>query len=284
MAAYTTEAVILRARDFGEADRLLTLYTLAEGKVTAKVRGARKSGSRLAGATLPLTHVEVMLWRGRSNIETLTQAVSKEGFGPLREHLWRLAQASLSVELIDLLTEDRIPSPETYVALLQTLTLIAYGEAPEVAGYSLALRLLRDAGLLSSLDSCASCGRALPGREEAGRTGAIWPRAAEGPVCSDCAVLTGVTGLAVGPDVLRVLCLMLEANPRALAALRLGRQLESQVRAVLWDALTSHLDKRPRSMDFLDTVAQASSPSQGPSPGPGPGTGPKRQGDPVGPA
>ncbi len=257
MAAYTTEAVILRARDFGEADRLLTLYTLAEGKVTAKVRGARKAGSRLAGATLPLTQVEVMLWRGLSNIETLTQAVSKEGFSPLREDLWRLAQASLAVEMVDLLTEERVPSAETYVALLQTLTLIAYGEAPEVAGYSLALRLMREGGLLSRLDCCAVCGRGFWAPDSAVAAGAVWPRAAEGPVCRQCAARTGAAGLALGPDVMRVLTHMLEANPRALAALRLGRQLEPQVRALLWDALTGHLDRRPRSMDFVDTVAAA---------------------------
>lgn len=253
MASYTTEAVILRARDFGEADRLLTLYTLAEGKVTAKVRGARNAGSRLAGATLPLTHAEVMLWRGRSNIETLTQAVCRDGFAPMREDLWRLAQANLAVELVDLVTEERVPSSETYIALLQTMSLIAYGEAPEVAGYALTLRLLRHAGLLSQLDRCASCGRPLP--EGAGGGAAIWPKAAEGPVCGPCAVRTGISGLELGADVLRVLARLLDASARALAALRLGPALEAQVRAVLWDALSCHLDRRPRSMEFVDTVA-----------------------------
>ncbi|MDP2873026.1 MAG: DNA repair protein RecO [Bacillota bacterium] len=255
MAAYTTEALILRARDFGEADRLLTLYTLAEGKVSAKVRGARKPKSRLSGATLPLTQAEVMLWRGRSSIETLTQAVSKEGFGPLREDLWRLAQGNLVAELVDLTTEERVPSPETYVALLQTMTLVAYGEAPEVAAYSFGLRLLRDAGLLSQLGRCASCGRELPEERATEGEAAVWPRAAEGPLCRACAAAAGVAGLSLGPDVLRVLSRLLDAGPRALAALRLSAQLEAQIRAVLWDALTGHLERRPRSLEFVDIVA-----------------------------
>lgn len=223
MSTYATEAVILRSRDFAEADRVVTLYTLAAGKVAAKVRGARRPGSRLGGVTMPLTHVDVALWRGRSSLESLVQVSPRDGFAPLRGDLRRMAYASLAVELVDLLTEERSPSPETYVALLEALTLVAYGEGPEVAAYSLAFRLLRSGGVLR-LD-CLPAG---PGGDP-------------DPV-------------RLRPDTLAVLRQLLDAGPRALAALRLGPECHRQVRLALWDSLRAHLDRPPRSLAFLDTL------------------------------
>lgn len=247
MGSYTTEAIILRARDFGEADRLLTLFTLAEGKVTAKVRGARKAKSRLAGATLPLSHVEVMLWRGRSNIETLTQAVARHSFSPLRDDLHRLALASLAAELADLLSEERAPSPPTFVALLETLTLIGYGESPDVAAYAFAMRLLRGAGLATPVGVCASCGAA--GEAVAGW---YWLGEQAMLVCHACA---GAAERApVRPDTIAALGQLVDGSTRALAALRVDGAVARQLRAIVWDSLTVHLERRPRSLDFIDSL------------------------------
>jgi DNA repair protein RecO (recombination protein O) len=276
VGAYTADAVILRARDFQEADRLLTLYTLEEGKVTAKVRGARKPKSRLAGATLPLTHVQVMLWRGRSSIETLTQAVPKETFAPLREDVWRLAHASLVVEVVDFSTVERASSAEVFVALLETLALVAYGDAPEVAAYGFALRLLRAGGLLAPFDRCGECGRELAAGgavfttdcrmlcEDCGGGGAGAARAGAGadggrrvglPAAGEDGGASQVA-LRLRGDALQGLKLMMGGNPRALAALRLGAEAAAQVRMVVWDALGRQLERRPRSLDFLDTLAK----------------------------
>jgi len=247
MGSYTTEAVILRARDFGEADRLLTLFTLEQGKITAKVRGARRPRSRLAGATLPLTQVEVMLWHGRSNIDLLTQAVCRDAYAPLREDLQRLALASLAAELVDLLSEEREPSAATYVSLLETLAMISYGEVPQLATYSFALRLLRAAGLLAPLQACAACGRTDP---PVG--GWTWTSDRAAVLCADCA--PGRPAVAIRADTLAIVQQLLDGTARSIAALRVDETAARQLRAIVWDALTVHLDRRPRSLDFLDSL------------------------------
>ncbi len=257
MASFTTEAVILRAREFGEADRLLTLYTLAAGKITAKVRGARKPRSRLAGATLPLTHAEVQLWQGRSNILTLTQAVSRDAYAPLREDLRRLALANFAAEMVDLLTEDGAPSSPTYIALLETMALIAYGEAPDLAAYSLALRMLRAAGLLAPLVRCAACGRSLEqgmGEAGAGEAAGAWSPTRGAFVCGACAGEDDLVS-TVRQGTVATLGVLLDGSPRALRALRVDDAARKQLRMVLWDAINVHLDRRPRSMDFLDSLS-----------------------------
>lgn len=285
MSTYTTEAVILRARDFGEADRLLILYTLAQGKVTAKVRGARKPKSRLAGATLPLTHSEVMLWRGRSSIQRLTQAVCQEGFGPLREDIRRLAHANLVVELTDLLTEEGVPSPDVFVGLLGSLSLIAFGERPQMAAFSFAWRMLAAAGLGAGFERCAACGRdELPAGE------VLWLPGRAVPLCRRCVgaedgLTAGVSagGVSVGsggsggggsagrgwgrdgggpapiklrPDTVKIIGELRAGNPRVVAALRPATAARQQLRMVLWDCLRVHLDRPPKSLAFLDSLEQ----------------------------
>jgi len=255
---YTTGAVILRSREFGEADRLLTLYTLAEGKVTAKVRGARRPSTRLGGSTLALSHVEVMLWRGRSSIETLTQAVPCDAWQPIRDDLHRLAYASFAVEMIDLMCEEREPDPETYLMLLQTMNLIAYGERPDVAAYSLALRLLRSAGLLAPIDRCVSCGGA--GAGGVGQSPLLsWSTARAGLLCSACEPV--VTGGAAAeprrllrPDSLAVLGKLVEGSPRMLAALRPAAVVGEQLRGVVWDCLRVNMERTPKSLSLLDSL------------------------------
>ena len=70
--AYSTEAVVLRSIRLGEADRVLHLYTRANGRVGAVAKGVRKTLSRFGGRLELLSHVELVLHRGRSDLETVT--------------------------------------------------------------------------------------------------------------------------------------------------------------------------------------------------------------------
>src|SRR5207237_792018 len=72
--AYSTEAVVLRSIRFGEADRVLHLYTEAHGRVGAVAKGVRKTMSRFGARLEPLSHVELVLHRGRGELQTVTAA------------------------------------------------------------------------------------------------------------------------------------------------------------------------------------------------------------------
>ena len=73
--AYKTEAVVLRSFRFGEADRVLHLYTLERGRIGAVAKGIRKTKSRFGARLEPLSQVELVLHRGRSELQTVTAAV-----------------------------------------------------------------------------------------------------------------------------------------------------------------------------------------------------------------
>ena len=79
-------AIVLRHADWGEADRLVTLFTREQGKLRAVAKGARKITSRKAGHLEPFTHVKLQLARGRS-LFIVTQADTVDAYIPLRETL-----------------------------------------------------------------------------------------------------------------------------------------------------------------------------------------------------
>ena len=64
MGLYKTEAVVLRARDLGEADRILTLYSREYGKLDAVAKGVKKMRSKMGGSAQPLTYSSFLLYRG----------------------------------------------------------------------------------------------------------------------------------------------------------------------------------------------------------------------------
>jgi DNA repair protein RecO (recombination protein O) len=161
MGTYTTEGIVLRTRPVGEADNIITLFTVSEGKIGVSARGARRGRSRLLAATQPFTHTRSMLWRGRG-LDSLSQAEIIQSFRSLREDLPRLAHASYAVELLEALVPERDPNPELFGLLLATLTYLsqADGDVKTLAKATnvFELRLLSILGYEPQLERCVVCG------------------------------------------------------------------------------------------------------------------------------
>ena len=117
---YSTTGVILRRRNFGEADRLLTIYTQRLGKLTAIAKGVRKLTSRKKAAIELFTHAKLFFAKGK-NLDILTQADIIDGFQPLRSSLHRASLAYQVAETLDRLTRDGQDHPQVFHLLLDTL-------------------------------------------------------------------------------------------------------------------------------------------------------------------
>lgn len=118
--AYTTEAIILKRMDYGEADRILTLFTPRQGKLRAIAKGARRTTSRLAGHIELFTRSQLQLATGR-DLEIITQGESKERFPHLRAELWHATTAYYLAELIEKFTEDQAEHHDLYALFIDTL-------------------------------------------------------------------------------------------------------------------------------------------------------------------
>src|SRR6201993_1817231 len=105
--SYKTEAVVLRSIRFGEADRVLHLYTLDRGRVGAMAKGARKTKSRFGARLEPLSHVDLLLHQGSGELQTVTGVELVRPHHRAREDRYRLGVGLVGAEaMLRLFTEQ----------------------------------------------------------------------------------------------------------------------------------------------------------------------------------
>jgi len=157
---YRTNAVVLRTYKSGEADRVVVLMTEAEGKVRAVAKGARKS-KRTAALLETLSHVDVQLYRGKGDLDTVTQVQAVDTLNSIRTDLDKLTRAASFVEAVDYVTPDREPHDRLYRMLVGALRTVN-GDNPTLTSAGFFLKLLALEGLEPVFDRCVSCGEAGP--------------------------------------------------------------------------------------------------------------------------
>jgi DNA repair protein RecO (recombination protein O) len=177
------EAIVLQHSDFGEADRLVRLYTREAGKLRAIVKGARKIASRKAGHLEPFTRVKLQLSRGR-DLYIVTQAETVDAYPALREDLTLTGYTAYVVELLDRFVPDEESAlPALYRLLTGTLARLAAEPNPWLTVRSYEMRLLDLLGFRPHLFECANCRREIqpePQFFSAGLGGVICPRCGGG--------------------------------------------------------------------------------------------------------
>lgn len=173
---YKDEAVVLRGMRLGEADRIVTFFGRAGGKIRGVAKGVRKTKSRFGGRMEPFSHVSLVLWRGRSGLDTVTQVEVINPFRAVREDLERFAIGEVMLEAIDRLIQERERSPRTFTLLVDSLNALAHADgSPGLILTAFLIRLSGLAGFAPSLRRCAECGEA-PGWFSPGQGGAVCSR------------------------------------------------------------------------------------------------------------
>jgi DNA repair protein RecO (recombination protein O) len=203
-----TQAVVLRSIRYGEADRIVHLYTPMRGRVGAIAKGARRARSRFGGRLEPFFRLDLVLHEGRGELLTVTAAETVDGYPRLREDAGALDAAARACDAVNRLFETDEAHPEVFNLLCHELALLDREPARATRANQLAfrLKLLLAAGLAPHLATCASCGA---DEHLSGFSGA-----AGGVVCTACeassfpldeaahACLAGALGapLAQAPD------------------------------------------------------------------------------------
>jgi DNA repair protein RecO (recombination protein O) len=202
-----TEAIVLRSIRYGEADRILHVYTPGHGRLAAIAKGARRAKSRFGARLEPFSQVELLLREGRSDLMTVTGADTIQARPGLWESAPALNGAARACDAVGRLFETDDPHPEVFTLLANELSLLAAGpaalgataEGSEAAsagrseavggsqatadaytanGLAFRLKLLLAVGIVPQLGSCATCG------EQEHLSG--FSAAAGGVVCSAC--------------------------------------------------------------------------------------------------
>src|ERR1700733_12123834 len=160
--AVKTEAVVLRSMRYGEADRILHLYTPHRGRVSAIAKGVRRARSRFGGRLEPYFRLHIELHEGRSELLTVTGAQTVDGYAQRRGDGRALDAAARACDAVGRLFETSEPHPGVFNLLCRQLALLdanAGGLArPRAGALAFRLKLLLAAGLAPQLGACASCG------------------------------------------------------------------------------------------------------------------------------
>lgn len=154
----TTKALVLREVRYKEADRMLTLLTESEGKLTVKARGALRKSSRTAAATQQLTYAELTLFGNRGRW-TVNEGSVIEGFAGLRDDIEALALGSYFAECLEALSAEEQPDEALLQLALNSLYALSRGlyERQKIKA-AFELRLMCLAGYAPDLSGCGSCG------------------------------------------------------------------------------------------------------------------------------
>lgn len=233
--SYKTSAVILRGRTYGEADRILTLFTKERGKIDAIAKGARRTKSHLAGRLEFGNEVLLGMHRGR-NLDVIVSADIEQANWPHLVQPEAYAAANMMAEVIDAFCEPDLAQPEIYTLLTAALGAVGQIDDPLSLLPRFSVRLLDALGLAPPVDTCIHCGSALSGN--------AWVDAEQGGFgCESCRV-TWREVLTLDEQDVRNLQAIAAAPGGAVApTLRATRRVAQAIESLV----NHHLGRRPKA-------------------------------------
>jgi DNA repair protein RecO (recombination protein O) len=244
---YVTEAIVLSRFDYAEADRILTLITPSGGKIKAIAKGIRRPTSRIGGSVEPFAELRLALAHGRT-FDVITQVSVVHPWLRLRDDLVSFGTASYLAELADGTLEERHGAENVYLLLKRAYEILDAGMAPGRVARWFEVHLADELGVRPEVDRCVECGRLLEADERY-----RWMPPLGGVLCERC---PGPPFERVGLSLegLKLLKAYQRLDVEALAALRVRPEVEREVEMAMREFLAFSLDRKPRSLAFLDEV------------------------------
>jgi DNA repair protein RecO (recombination protein O) len=244
---YKTEAIVLRSFRLREADRIVHLYTAAHGRVGAVVKGVRRTKSRFGGRLEPFFRVRLVLYQGRGELDTVTQAEAIEWYPRLRSRGASLNAAGTACETVHRLFGEQDANPAAYNLLCRELQLLDVDARAAGAAnlLSFRLKLLLAAGFVPELATCAACGAAVDGR------GLSFTASLGGVVCAECPPAGGF------PLDAAALAFMVSALGTPLKDAPAAPPTLAQVDRVVAETLEHHAHVRLRRVTGIESVVQS---------------------------
>ncbi len=245
--SFRTQAVILKRRDFGEADRLLTLITPYHGKFDAIAKGARKPASKKTGHVELFTRADVLINKGR-NLDIVTQAEMVEPYLVIREDLQRGAYASYTAELLDRFTaagDDDLS--ELFVLLCETLQRLCNDDDPRLAARYYEMRLLDAVGFRPELSECVVSREILLPEDQ------FFSYVGGGVVSPEYAH-QAESLVPLPMVVLKLLRHMQRSSYKRVKSLKISASLHNDAERILLGYITYLLERKLQSVDFIRRI------------------------------
>lgn len=153
------EAFIIKSQDYGETNKIVTLFSKKYGKFSALARGAKKMKSRMAAVTQPFIHGEFLIYINQKGLSTIQQGDVLDSLRLIREDIMKTAYAAYISELVDKLMDTFHPDYYLYDQFLQSMKWISEDREVEIAIMMFEVKMFEKGGFAPIVDQCVHCGR-----------------------------------------------------------------------------------------------------------------------------
>lgn len=261
MPLLKTPAISLKSRKWGDADRIVTFYTMRFGKLRGVARGARRSKTRFGAALEPFVSTELNLFEKRGDsLYRITQADIRDPFSRLREDLGLMAAAGRLANLVEAVTGEGDAGPRIFETLIEGFTALQTTEDPALTALLFQIRLLGLTGFRPQTDHCAGCGESA--REGQTFVSGHFSPLSGGLLCAGCAGHRRNECLPLSAGSLAFMQHAIRWKPTILNRLKAEGRVRAEAEAAIESYVTVVTGKRLPPVDFL--VAEAT-PSYGAS-------------------
>ncbi len=246
---YRTHALILRRRDFRDADRILTVFTPNYGKLELIAKGARKTTSRKAGHLELFGHCALQVAKART-WDIITEAVTVESFSGIRTDLDKIARAGYLCELVDCFTESEDENQPLWDLLLLALNVLDVAPTSDdffifsLLQHWFELHLLSLTGFQPQLFNCLMCD------EDLTPVTNYVNLIAGGIICPTCAQAQRDLE-PISPDVLKVLRFLQSQPWPTVAQVKVRDPILHRAGNLIYRYLLTVLERQLRSVEFM---------------------------------
>jgi DNA repair protein RecO (recombination protein O) len=232
---YRSKGIVLKAMDYRESDKIVTIFTEKEGKISAVAKGTKKPNSSLRACVQPFVFSSLYFSQGKS-MDIITQGKLLDFFGNSREDLLRTLYCIYIMELLDKSLMDKVKMPELFHIALTVLQIIdQVGYNPLLIRF-FEMRLLTNLGYKPFLLECVSCGKKQ-------KNFSCFSPAEGGVICDECK--SNISGsLPISGEVLSIMKLLITADPGILNKLKVTDSAQSRLEHILESYLEYHLERK----------------------------------------
>lgn len=246
---HKTEAIVLRSLDYGESDRIVTLYTRDYGKIRGIAKGARRSRKRFANALELFCFSQIVFSRkGRDSLSLLEESHVYHHFENIRQNLEKTLMSSYLVDLTDQFTLEDKKSEKLFQLLYDFLEQINGGDCTEALLRFFEIRLLKQAGYQPVLDRCVACQAPLNGADVY-----QFQARAGGIRCSGCH-LPGEVSLPVSAGTVKTLLMGRDMDLTKVDRLVMSERSAQESRQMLAHFIRHLLGKELKSHQVLTQI------------------------------
>lgn len=243
MGLHRTEAIVIRSMDYGEGNKIITLFTKDEGKVGVIARGAKKVKSRLGAVTQLFTHGEFVYYR-TGRLGTLNHGEIVYSRHLLREDIRLAAHAAYMAELVDRALQDEEAGSFLFSQLQAACDALETGKDAQIVTHLFEMRILSAAGYTPVLDECAGCGRTEGPFALSVSSGGI--------LCPNCGTRERLMKLS--DPTLRLLRLFRSADLRRVGRIELKDETKQEIKQCMRAFTDQYIALPLKSRSFLDQM------------------------------